>query len=64
MVQTAYTDSRYSISFYSDELNKVKYDIVKEKAVRIRDFKNEISENIHLNAIFALRAFHFVWHQS
>ena len=52
MVQTAYTESKYSISFYSDELNKVKYDIVKEKAVKIRDLRNEISEKIHLDMDF------------
>jgi len=33
--------------FYSDELNQSKFDVIYEKSVLIRDFKNQISSEIH-----------------
>ncbi len=42
-------DSVYSYSFYTDEVNAGKMSIVKEKALRIRDFKNELSGKIFGN---------------
>ena len=33
--------------FYSVELNQKKFNIIEEKAIKIRDFKNKISNEIH-----------------
>ena len=43
MAVNVITGSTYSYSFYSTEINKVKYDIIKDKSLIIRDFKNKIS---------------------
>jgi putative transposase len=37
-------ESTYSISFYSTGLNQTKYNMLYAKAVKIRDFKNELSK--------------------
>lgn len=40
------TDSTYSVSFYSDQLNSRKLSLLKDKAILIRDMKNELSEKL------------------
>ena len=45
MKQISY-NSISSLSFYSDNLNEMKYAVLYNKAIKIRDFKNELSLNI------------------
>jgi transposase len=44
-------ESTYSISFYSTDLNSIKYNHLHDKAVKIRNFKNELSQIICDNPI-------------
>jgi len=40
--------------FYSNELNQSKFNIIEEKAIKINDFKNKISNEIYNNLLFFL----------
>ena len=40
--------------FYSNELNQIKFNTINEKAILIRDFKNQISFEIHQNILHYL----------
>jgi len=42
-------DSKYSYKFYSTSLNKEKYDTLKNIAIKIKTFKNDLSLHIHKN---------------
>src|ERR1039457_1220140 len=53
MKQFSY-DSISSLSFYSDNLNKEKCDILYNKAILIRDFKNELSLKISNDLLYYL----------
>ena len=37
--------------FFSSELNQKKFDVIENKAMKIKDFKNEVSKEIHFNLI-------------
>ena len=37
--------------FFSTELNQAKFDVIHDKATKIKDFKNQISEQIHENIL-------------
>jgi IS605 OrfB family transposase len=50
-----------SYSFYSNDLNKVKYDLLYDKALKIRDYKNEISEFVCKNPIKFFNLSKFDW---
>jgi len=50
-----------SYSFYSNNLNKVKYDLLYNKALKIRDFKNEISLSVCENPIKFFNLSKFDW---
>mgnify|MGYP000194215029 CR=1 FL=1 len=48
-------------SFYSKNLNKVKYDLLYKKALNIRDFKNEISNIVITDPVKFLNLSKFDW---
>lgn len=50
-----------SYSFYSKNLNKVKYDLLYKKAINIRDFKNEISNIVITDPVKFLNLSKFDW---
>jgi IS605 OrfB family transposase len=47
-------DSTYSKSFYTTDLNSSKHQLLLDKAIAIRDFKNTISETIHSDFLLYL----------
>ena len=50
-----------SYSFYCDNLNITKYDLLYKKAIDIRDFKNQISKEVCKNPVFYFNMTNIDW---
>jgi len=48
-------------NFYSDDLNQIKLDLLKQKAAQLRDFKNQISKTVCSNICTYIHLSKFEW---
>lgn len=52
---------RKSYSFYNDDTNKCKYNLLYDKAIDLREFKNKISKEVCLNFLYFVEKSNYDW---